>query len=156
MTNAHDSTEGETGSAAQQHARRENGLSESAIIEREGVGNHRLGSGGVRGFTNANHGAGDEQHGEGGSEAAGNAGEAPDEHAGGDDFGLAEAIGKIAGGNTEKRENNQEAGLEGAELRVGYVEMGAEQRNERIEDLAVGKVDKIDQSKYSKKANLRE
>jgi hypothetical protein len=44
--------------------------------------------------------------------------------------------------------------LQGTKLRIGYVHLLTEKREKGDDHLAVGEVDKVDQSKYSKESNL--
>src|SRR5437879_13449060 len=62
------------------------------------------------------------------------------------DAGLAaEAVGEEAKRNTADGENDQEKGLQRAQLGVCNMEMIAQEGNQRDEDLPSGEVDKIDQ-----------
>ena len=69
-------------------------------------------------------------------------------------YTAAEAIGKESKGNAPDGENDKESGLQPAELCIRRAEIVAQKRNERDHGLPRGEVDKIDQSKYSKEANL--
>ena len=113
-----------------------------------------MSSRGIRGFAYSDKTASDKKHGEGWSEAAGHGGKAPQENAVGDDLGLIEAVGKKSGRNTGQSEDNKEHHLQGTELRITHAEVLAQKRDQRIEYLPIGKVDKIDQSKYSKESRL--
>ena len=154
MEIAHDAAKGEAGGSPEEHARSENGLRHGAPLIGERIGNHRLGGRSVGGLAYADQGTCDEQKHKRGGEAAGNGGEAPDSNAGRNDLRAAPAVGEEAAGNTSDGEDHEKPGLQGTELGVGKVHLLAEEREERDNDLAVGEVDKINQSKYSKKTNL--
>jgi hypothetical protein len=141
---AHYPAESETKNSSQNHARSENGLSQGAVVLGEGVGNERLGGGGVGSFANANEGAGQNEHGKCRGQAAGNRGKAPKDYAGSDDFGLVEAVGKIPGRNAGQSEHDEKHHLQGAQLRIAYAEVLAQKGHKGIQDLAIGEVDKID------------
>ena len=66
----------------------------------------------------------------------------------------APAVREKAARDAGDGENNEKTGLERTKLGVGHVHLLAEKREERDDDLAVGEVDKIDQSKCSKESNL--
>src|SRR6202008_2190206 len=140
--------------AAENHAGSENRLGQSTVLPRERVGNQRLCRGSISRFTDADEGPGKNEQGKCWGEAAGNRGKAPKDDAASDDFWFVEAVGKIAGGNARQSEHDQEHHLQGAELRVAHTEVLPQEGHQRIQHLTVGEVDKIDQSKYSKKARL--
>jgi predicted PurR-regulated permease PerM len=147
-------TEGLAAGSADEHAGSEDGLSESAAFWRKRIGNHRLSRRGIGSLTNTNQGASDEQEHEGRNQAAGDGREAPEDDPPHDDASPAVAVGEKSQGNTGNCQDNEEPGLQGAKLRVRDAHLLAEKREKRDDDLTVGKVDKIDQSKYSKKTKL--
>jgi hypothetical protein len=57
---------------------------------------------------------------------------------------LTEAVGKESGWNASEREYHEQTGGQGAKLRVAYAEMLPQKREQRIQNLTIGKVDKID------------
>ncbi len=129
-------------------------MGQGAAFVRERIRNHGLRRWGVRRFPHANQSAQDDQEQESRSEAARDGSQAPECDATGDDARPAEAVGEESGWKTGNRQDHQEPGLQRAELRVRDSHLLAEKRQERHHHLAVGKVDKIDQSKYSKKTKL--
>ncbi len=151
---AHDAAKSLTSSTAEEHTGSENGLSHGAALIRERIGNHGLGGGCVSSFADADQSPRDEQEHERSGEAAGNSGQAPENNAGGYDLCAAPAVREKAARDAGDGENNEKTGLERTKLGVGHVHLLAEKREERDDDLAVGEVDKIDQSKCSKESNL--
>ena len=121
----------------------------------EGIRNHGLGRRRVSGFADADKSASEQQEHECGSESAGDRSDAPEQHSVRDDLWLAEAVGKKSEGHAGERKYDEQDGLQRAELRVANAEMLAQERNKRVEDLTVGEVDKIYQSKYSKESAVR-
>src|SRR6266446_6104118 len=142
------------GSAPEQHAGCKNRLSNGAALLGKCAGNHGLCRGSVSRFTKADHGTRDQEEDETGSETASKSRHAPEQNAHGDDGLAAETICEKSERDAGRGENNQQKGLQRAELRVRYVQMVAQQGNQRYEDLPRREVDKIDQSKYSKETNL--
>ena len=65
-----------------------------------------------------------------------------------------QAVREETARDTGDGEDHEKPGLQGTELRVGQVHLLAKKGEERDDDLPVGEVDKIDQSKYSKESNL--
>lgn len=154
MDRAHEAAKSESGGTAKEHAGSENGLRHGTEFIGEGIGNHGLGRGSVGGFADANRGTRDKQEDKGRSEPAGDGGEAPKNNAGGNNLRAAEAVSQKPARNTGDGENHEQPGLQGTELRVGQVHLLAEKWKERDDNLAVGEIDKINQSKYSKESNL--
>jgi hypothetical protein len=57
---------------------------------------------------------------------------------------LTEEIRQVTGRNARQREHDQQHCLQRAELRVRDIKMLPQQRQQRIQHLAIRKVDKID------------
>jgi len=129
-------------------------LRAGAMIHGVAPGNHGLRSGGVGGLADADEGAGEEQHGESMDMAGENGGETPKHHAAGNDAGAIEAVGEESERDAAEREDGLQHNLEVADLRAGEREFVTNQGNQGRNSLTISKVDKIDQSKYSKKTQL--
>jgi hypothetical protein len=110
--------------------------------------------GGVGRFTQPDHCAGDQEKKERGEQASGERCHAPASNPGGNDGFTAEAVGEKAKWDAGNRQDHKEPGLEVPKLRIAGVQMITQQRDKRYDGLPRRKVDKIDQSKYSKEANL--
>ena len=151
---ADEAADGLARGAADEHAGGEDGLGARAILLGIAAGNHGLRGGRVGRFADADEGAREQQHREGVNVAGENGGEAPEDDAAGDDARAIEAIGEKSERNAGKRENGLQDDLQIADLRAGEGELIAYQRNQRRDGLAVGKVDEVDQSKYSKQTDL--
>jgi hypothetical protein len=93
---------------------------------------------------NADQAPRNEQDRKRGSQTAKDARRTPKQHSGGDDLGLAEAIGKNSRGDTREGKHDEQARLQPAEFRVAYAEMLPKKGKQGIEDLTIRKVDKID------------
>src|SRR5208283_3608072 len=141
---SHDAAERQAGDPAKNHAGSKNGLRHGAVAAGEGIGNQGLRGRGISGFADTDKSAGYKEEEKGGSEAAADSGEAPEEHARSNDFRLIEAIGQVAGGNTGDRQYYEKHHREGTEPRVADAKMLTKQRKEGIQHLAVCEVDKID------------
>ena len=139
---------------SEQHARGEDGLGDGAALLRKSARNHGLSGGSIRGFAKSHESPREQEEKKTGSEAAGKRCGAPEEDANRDNGLAAETVGEEAERDACDGENDEKKRLQGAELGVRGVKMIAQQRNQRDEDLAGREVDKIDQSKYSKKTNL--
>src|SRR4029077_19982428 len=142
------------GSAAQEHAAGENGLRGRALFDGECSGNHGLRGGGIGGFTHTDEGARDQQENKTAGETAREGREGTANKSESDDGSAAEAVGEKSEGDAANGENEQQPGLQGAELRVGNTEMRAQHGNQRDEDPAGREVDKVDENKYSKETDL--
>src|SRR6266849_3778285 len=149
-----DAAENMAASAPEQHAGCENGLGNSAALLRKRARNHGLRRGSISSFTKADHGARDQEKNETGSQTARKSRHAPEQNAHSDDGLAAEPISEKSKRDAGHGENNQQESLQRAELRVRHLQVAAQQRNQRHKDLPRREVDKIDQSKYSKKTNL--
>src|SRR5713101_4723711 len=153
-TGTDDTAESLAGGAAQKHAAGANGLRGCALLEGKRPGNHGLRCWGVSGFTDTDERARDQQEKKTAGESAGEGGEAPTNNSEGDDGFAAETIREKTERDAADSENKQEPGLQGAELRIGDAEMRAQHGDQRNENPARGKVDKVDQNKYSKETDL--
>ena len=67
---------------------------------------------------------------------------------------MAETIGKKAEGNAGYGKNDQQPGLQRAELRIGDAELVAQERHQRHDDLTIGKIDEINQREYGEEPDL--
>ncbi len=151
---ADESADGLADCSANQHAGGEDGLGAGAIVSGIAAGNHRLRSGSVSGFADADERAREEQHRECVNVAGEDGGEAPEDYATGDDAGTIEAIGEESERNAGERENGLQRDLEVADLRAGERELVANQGNERRDGLAVREIHQIDEREDGEQAHL--
>src|SRR5882762_5953928 len=105
-------------------------------------------------FSNADKGARDYEKQKTAGEAARQCSQAPANNSESNDGFAAETVSEQSKRNTSGGENDKQPGLQGAELLVRNSEADAQHGNQRDENPARGKVDKVDQNKYSKKAKL--
>src|SRR5271166_2574180 len=125
------------------------------MFHRKRVGYHRLRRRSVSRFTDPHQPAAHEQHRERRRQSAAHARQAPEQHSGRDDGVLAKTIRQVTRRDARQRQHDQQHRLQRPQLRVGHPKMLPQQRQQRIQHLAIRKVDKIDQSKYSKETHLR-
>ena len=151
---ADEAADGLSCGAADEHTGGEYRLGAGAVGLRIAARDHRLRRGGVCGFSDADEGAGEQQHREGMDVAGGDGSEAPENDAAGDDAAAVEAIGEEAEGDAGEGEDGLQRDLQIADLSGGESEFVADQRDERGDGLSVGEIHEIDEREDGEKAKL--
>src|SRR6266478_428023 len=132
------------GGASEQHAGSEDSLRPCAAFLRETAGNHGLRRRRVCSFAKPNKRSGDQEKKKIGGQSAYERRHAPANDANRNDGLAAIAVGQESKRDAAHRENHQEKSLQRTELGIRDVEMIAQRRNQRNEDLPRREVDKID------------